>query len=423
MRDPASTHLPALDGIRGIAILAVLAAHLAPTIQVDEDGLARRALSFGVLGVDLFFVLSGFLITGILLDAKGRPGYFRSFYARRVLRIFPAYYAYLVVIGLLVRTGTIHLARADWLPWHLAYLSNMMPGRGVPLVHYLSHMWSLAIEEQFYLVWPAVVSLAGRRSLLALCLAGVVLVGATRAVAAWEDVWVETLHRNTFLRLDTLLAGAALALWARRDGGPNGIRRYSVVLVLVGGVGLALAASGVARRGFDDPLAATAMYSAMIPLSVGLVGRAVTAPPGSWAQAWPLRTAGRYSYGLYIWHMLAFAAVGLHRFTGDPPAVRLVGVAGAAGLAFLFAAISWVLIERPLLRLKRFFPRPGSERDAPPETGRPAAAGRPVSGGAEGPPAALEAPAGDDERGRLRRAAPIHIQSPGHPHPKNGPAS
>jgi peptidoglycan/LPS O-acetylase OafA/YrhL len=164
---------PRLDGVRGIAILLVLVYHLtlyggmAPNGPFLDRLWRTWTLPLG-LGVDLFFVLSGFLITGILLDTKDGPDYFRNFYARRFLRIFPLYYATLAATFLLIPA-----VRLDAV-WYWTYLINYrFADVGWPRVAYLGHFWTLAVEEQFYLVWPALVFFVPRRVLPWLCVAAV----------------------------------------------------------------------------------------------------------------------------------------------------------------------------------------------------------------------------------------------------------
>src|SRR5262245_1871381 len=151
-------HVQSLDGLRGIAILLVMLFHfsdngsdLAPS-SVLVDRIFHRLSGAGWIGVDLFFVLSGFLITGILFDAKGTPSYFRNFYVRRALRIFPLYYVALVlllIMPLMVQHRPVpHLAARD-AGWYFAYLSNVKMARaGWPSHTGLAHLWSLSVEEQ-----------------------------------------------------------------------------------------------------------------------------------------------------------------------------------------------------------------------------------------------------------------------------------
>src|SRR5262245_35087776 len=170
-------HQPGLDGVRGVAILMVMAIHFVgdSTARTLGQTLLVKAAGYGLLGVDLFFVLSGFLITGILLDAKNRPHYFRNFYALRTLRIFPLYYAVLAVLLLLIPAVTtlsplLEQAREQqgWLwtyttNFYVAYTSSWRS------LTYVTHFWSLASEEHFYLVWPLVVFALRRKALERVC--------------------------------------------------------------------------------------------------------------------------------------------------------------------------------------------------------------------------------------------------------------
>src|SRR5262249_49808445 len=143
--------------------------------------LVIKAASYGMLGVDLFFVLSGFLITGLLLDAKGRPHYFRNFYARRTLRIFPLYYLVLAALFLVLphlATLPMNLETArEHQGWLWAYVANfyIAAQSSWAALSYVSHFWSLAIEEHFYLIWPALVFLTTRETLERACLVVIVL--------------------------------------------------------------------------------------------------------------------------------------------------------------------------------------------------------------------------------------------------------
>src|SRR5260370_16732322 len=174
-------HLPGLDGIRGLAILLVMAVHFIgdATPRNFAERLAVKLASYGVLGVDLFFVLSGFLITGLLLDAKNDPHYFRNFYARRILRIFPLYYLvlallFLVLPRLIALTPALELARERQV-WLWTYTANfyIAAKSSWAALTYVSHFWSLAIEEHFYLLWPLAVFLLSRETLARICLAAI----------------------------------------------------------------------------------------------------------------------------------------------------------------------------------------------------------------------------------------------------------
>jgi len=180
---PDAGRVPALDGLRGIAILMVMLFHfvyLDPTRVLGPFGLIGLYLRYGYTGVNLFFVLSGFLISGILLDAKSEPHYFRNFYARRILRIFPLYYGYLIVALVLGRAfsyygSTTLRLEAQSQVWLWTYTSNLCEAFHQHYFDMFRHFWSLAVEEQFYLVWPVVILLAPRRRLTWICIGGVVV--------------------------------------------------------------------------------------------------------------------------------------------------------------------------------------------------------------------------------------------------------
>ena len=180
--------IPTLDGLRGIAIGLVLLYHFDFAYQLEFgresswviDGIVTGIARAGWAGVDMFFVLSGFLITGILIKSKGAARrFFGNFYARRALRIFPAYYAFLLLLLLLLPVFDEPGPRGivlDHLVWYGTYLTNIFEAVRPNLrgdVLFVGHIWSLAVEEQFYLLWPAFVFLFSRRTLMWLCVVGI----------------------------------------------------------------------------------------------------------------------------------------------------------------------------------------------------------------------------------------------------------
>ncbi|HEX7878877.1 MAG TPA: acyltransferase, partial [Candidatus Eisenbacteria bacterium] len=225
LKEPAGdVHVPALDGLRGLAILLVLAHHFN---ILNPAGPAERnlilLLDLGKHGVDLFFVLSGFLITGILLDTRGRPGWLGSFFARRALRIVPLYYALLTALLvvqplLLARNPATLSASMRWsaeaadAPWYWLFTSNILfairEGFGL---HGLDVTWSLAIEEQFYLAWAFLVMFLDRRAMIVACTALIVLCPVIRlAIGLTGDSWLDA-YLLTPGRLDALAMGSLLA--------------------------------------------------------------------------------------------------------------------------------------------------------------------------------------------------------------------
>jgi peptidoglycan/LPS O-acetylase OafA/YrhL len=314
---PHSRHVPALDGLRGLAVLGVMGFHLFPgnfhgrTLQV-----LASARSAGAVGVDLFFALSGFLITGILYDSTADTGYFRKFYIRRALRIFPLYYGVLAV--LLVVTPWVGIAwrGMDWVL--LGYLQNtdvngpfyefqMGPGLS------LDHFWSLAVEEQFYLVWPLVVFVVrNRRQLLWICAGLSMAAPLLRFALALHGTDPDYINRSTFCRMDTLLLGAMLALAVRgREGvlrASRGVFWSAAGVLGVVSLGWMLVGGGGQAR-FADAAFLAVRYSLGAVAAAALIGWSLET--GTTVrrvfEGRTLRFFGRYSYGLYVFHFLALA--------------------------------------------------------------------------------------------------------------------
>src|SRR5215470_2833769 len=230
----AGGHLPGLDGVRGLAILLVLAVHFVgnATPVTWGERLAVKLGNYGVLGVDLFFVLSGFLITGLLLDSKGDPHYFRNFYARRTLRIFPLYYfvlalLFVVIPALATIPPALEEARQHQ-AWLWTYTANFfLAAKSSWALTYVSHFWSLAIEEHFYLLWPLVVFSFRRETLERICLWVIGAALALRIALSLAGVSELSISVLTPCRVDALCIGGLLAAIGRREGGPGSLVRRS----------------------------------------------------------------------------------------------------------------------------------------------------------------------------------------------------
>jgi len=221
-------HIPALDGLRGIAILLVLMVHfyqgaLFYSLRPTLGKVLSRVVSPGRFGVELFFVLSGFLITGILLDTRHRQGFFLKFYMRRFLRIFPLYYGALMVVFLVLPhfvkfdAGGHEIARNQF--WLWTYLANW-PSLGLSWdesnIFLLGHFWSLCVEEHFYILWPSLVFLLSPRSLFKVCVLIVGIGILSRAAASLEGEGGISIFRWTSLqKIDGLAVGAILAVVLR----------------------------------------------------------------------------------------------------------------------------------------------------------------------------------------------------------------
>jgi peptidoglycan/LPS O-acetylase OafA/YrhL len=367
------THHPALDGLRGIAILSVMAFHFVLFSGIQPQGRLERVLfscgEAGWFGVDLFFVLSGFLITGILFDTRDRPGFGKTFYGRRALRIFPLYYGFLalrffVLPRLASASPALRMIPFESQLWQWGYLSNVqITLRGWEALPYdLQHFWSLAIEEQFYLVWPWLVFSLSRRALLRVCAGMMVGALVLRAVLDGHGLGIPS-YVLTPARMDPLAVGAALALISREPRDRAVAARFSKPVLLV--AGLALALMFVLRHGlrFQDPVVGTFGFSLLAVFFGALLFVGLTAPPtgraGRALSAAPFRFFGKYSYALYVFHQpvaLRLAAAGLGALLIPKVGGRLPGVvcfaAAALAVSLVAALLSWNLWEKYFLRLK-----------------------------------------------------------------------
>ena len=362
-----SGHVPTLDGVRGLAIVMVtlFRFNTGPAYDGPLGNLIFGGLKFGFLGVDLFFVLSGFLITGILYDAKQQARYFRNFYARRALRIFPLYYGFLLVMLVLMpallgsRWEFFPEARADQ-AWLWLYGANFLMGiRDSWCLGSFEHFWSLAIEEHFYLVWPLLIYCCSRRgamlaSLMALCVSIFGRIAWLRM--GGNSVAVELF---TFFRLDGLALGALAALAAR---GPLGIRplvRWAVPAAIFGAIALIVITPGD-RRLLGLRWTIVAVFFA------GVLVLAVASRPNTvWGRFWRFRVLaffGKYSYAMYVFQLplveLAapwLTAAGLCTAVGSVFWGRVAYIGVMSALTTLCAVASWHLFEKRFLRLKARF--------------------------------------------------------------------
>jgi peptidoglycan/LPS O-acetylase OafA/YrhL len=339
------THVPALDGIRGIAILLVFAYHYGAG-GIHSTSATVRALAticgFGWSGVDLFFVLSGFLITGILYDTRQDSGYYKKFYARRVLRIFPVYYlfaALLFVIGSHWRIGHVSFLL------YAGYPAALIVPSLVALPLKITHLWSLSAEEQFYMVWPWIVAKL-RRPMTACVVAGgmALLLRLSIWILGWDQSWS---YGFLLCRMDALAVGATIALLLR-NGWKDHMQKWAPAILVVASAGLA--AIFVLRHTTNhlDSLVTTVGFS-VVAIAYGALliisltyGRVFSLPV--------LRTFGKYSYGLYLFH---FPLTALFEPLKHLLSVAYVPVCLAMNLAV--AAASFHFFENPIMRLKKKF--------------------------------------------------------------------
>ncbi|HYT93371.1 MAG TPA: acyltransferase [Gemmataceae bacterium] len=379
--DEAGTHahLAVLDGLRGVAILLVLVFHFGPLYRPSGCPY-RPAVMACWCGVDLFFVLSGFLITGILFDTRGSVGYFRTFYTRRVLRIFPLYYgalALLFVLWPLCNGSDGEYARlCDNQLWLWLYAQNFsIVASGDWLPCGANHFWSLAVEEQFYLFWPLVVFACGRRAVLWVSVALMVLALALRVGLTAGGVGAEALYVLTPTRLDGFGAGAVVAALLRGGLPRAALARGGWIVAAV--CGLLLFGLWKWRHGLEafDPAIQTLGFTVLAVFFAAVTLCSVTAaadtPLRRILSIWPLRWLAKYSYGIYVFHFplgpcllrLSEAAVfPAARQLGLEPYFRTIVFVTASAIAILLAVLSYHLYEKHFLKLKRFFPRPATVR-------------------------------------------------------------
>lgn len=383
-------HMKALDGYRGLAVLLVMWSHFIAISPAwgEVTGPVERLLHAGHYGVDMFFVLSGFLITGILLDAKGRAGYFKVFIMRRVLRIFPLYYTVLAVIyggaWLFQREGLPEGGETDSAWWFWLYASNwgmVVKGWGSPDGVWLAtpdwttlgHFWSLAVEEQFYLFWPWLVVLLDRRWLGRLCVAFFFLAPVLQSLLV--DLAGNSLsgYVSTFGRLNTLGSGAWLAIAYRNPERWATLERHAGRVFAVTGLLLLTVIAGQ----LNGSLWKFDALSALVPICFGS-GLVFALQPATnrWQtllSSGVMRCFGTYSYGLYVYHHLLKPVwekvfwdtwITPRCGTGAIAVGWYILAAGTASMAL--AVLSWTVLESPCLRLKRFFTYPRNHPDATP---------------------------------------------------------
>jgi peptidoglycan/LPS O-acetylase OafA/YrhL len=371
-------HMPTLDGLRGLAILMVLLDHfvggMLPTNSVER--VIVYVTGYGSYGVDLFFVLSGFLITGILYDARDKTYYFRNFYMRRFLRIFPLYYG---VLALLFFVGPLipllHGATLDYLrerqAWAWLYGVNIYTAiYGEWRLSFINHFWSLSVEEHFYLFWPLVVYLLARRPRALIVLSLVVSLSAmlARLVGSLMGLSWFTTGVLTPFRLDGLALGAFLAVAARQPGGLKWlIWALPRVMAVVGGL-LAATVVWIRLLGARHGLELVGGVRPML-IEMALAGLLV------WALVAHERSAtsrffrnrfmvflGTYSYGLYVYHHFIsyylrdnFTELELAPLLGSHGAAVALQAALGASASLGVAYLSYELVEKRFLRLKRLF--------------------------------------------------------------------
>jgi peptidoglycan/LPS O-acetylase OafA/YrhL len=351
-------HMPGVDLLRGAAILVVVFFHgfaySAPHFPWHNwlAGVLFHLTSFGWTGVNLFFTLSGFLITGNLIDSDGKPNFYTRFYIRRALRILPAYFLVLIILGL------TRIASPNYLAVCLVFMANWPK----LLLHssfvVYPVLWSLAVEEQFYAAWPWLYRRLLRNGLFALCVAMILLCPVLRGVTM--TLSTAEIFSKTFMIGDNLAVGAAIAILCRSQYLTLKTLLWigAALICIPGLILLVLSYTGATLKG--DALGASLGYS-MLELFTGgmliLMLYAYRARPVQKSMGF-LLFFGEISYGLYLIHVLCWLLY--DRFFGDAylTDVRalLVRFAVTNGIAVLLATLSKRFVENPILRLKETIP-------------------------------------------------------------------
>ncbi len=347
---------PALDGLRGVAVLLVIACHWL-NLYAGID-----ATPAGAAGVMVFFTLSGFLITALLLDERARDGRvsLAGFYARRALRLLPALVVFLVVAGAFYGVSSAASGSV------LLYVANWASLMGVELSG-LGHTWSLAVEEQFYLIWPVamLVSLRWRRGLVWLCAAGIAGSCALRFVLWDGGAGAVRIYRGSDTEAFALLVGCLLAVLLHRGLLRPSPRGWPAGVAL--GVVSALAMMPATDWNSSVVVPLVAPLAAAVAIW-GVAGDVAT----RWLSSPVLRYVGRRSYALYLWHSLVLLAGAV--LVGRTPMGLVVSLAALV----LVVETSWLLVEAPCLRLKGRFQ--GRREDPAEARPHPLAAARAGSG-------------------------------------------
>jgi peptidoglycan/LPS O-acetylase OafA/YrhL len=375
-KETSPTYRPQLDGIRTFAVGAVLLQHFVGFENLP--GVLGR-MPWGNMGVKLFFVLSGFLITAILLRSRDATEAVqtnkwlaaRQFYIRRFLRIFPLYY---FVLAVCVAINVHPVREIFW--WLVTYTVNIYAAIQGRWMDYYAHLWSLAVEEQFYIVWPWFVLFAPRRRLILIMLAMVALGIGWRGFAYARGFNFISIYHVSFACLDTLGLGSLLAWVHHSATSKRKIQRFLTRLVFPAGLLGAAAVFALADLGISGPPFVLLFETFTGLFFCWLVNGAwvgFRGPGGALLESRPLVYCGKISYGIYIYQPFAGALVkrlcdGIGYNLAQPGWLNLMLVAAAS---VFMASVSWYLLEKPISKLKRYFSYRPRQVSGEKETSRP----------------------------------------------------
>ena len=342
-------YVPALDGLRGLAILLVLCHHLGKHLYPPLDGI----FYLGWVGVDLFFVLSGYLITNILLNTKNNPRYYKNFIGRRTLRIFPLYYFALTIFFIFIAKGERFQYLLDNQAYFWSYTQNLLFAfDGWPRNKVLNHLWSLAIEEQFYVLWPFVILFFSNKNILRIAIFGMLLSLLLRNI----NPTIPYAYTFTFARWDTLMLGGIIAVGIRDFR--YRLEKYTLPVLLLSALGVMIILAITQSGTNDHPLMARVGYS-LIGLMFGalLITTFDTASIGNISrkifEIKSLRLLGKYSYGIYVYHFILYNLIykSLHEYLEN----HWYASGTFLVITLLVSYLSYHLFEVKFLQLKKYF--------------------------------------------------------------------
>jgi peptidoglycan/LPS O-acetylase OafA/YrhL len=337
-----------LDGVRAIAVFMVIFFHF--FFDLNLHPLLTKIANFGRTGVSLFFVLSGFLITRILIATKESPNYFSSFYIRRSLRIFPLYYFFLTLIFIILPLVSgkpfppFNLQLYNW-----TYLQNFALAFRWPHVS-PRHLWSLSVEEHFYLFWPLLIYLLSFRKIVG---ASILIIVMAFLVKYFMIKYDYEPYYFTFSRIDELAMGALLAVLEIKNKLNDKYANKFLLITLI--FGIPTFALMAIFTDIDNSIIQIVKYNLLVFTFWGMIGYVISLRETSWIKRFlrtkPMVYSGKISYGLYIYHPLCIATI----WSFLPKMNLVIIFVIAVGFTFLAASASYYLFELNFLKLKRYF--------------------------------------------------------------------
>ena len=357
------TYYPALDVLRGIAILLVLFCHNFNFLQIFE---------FGWIGVDLFFVLSGFLITDILVCSQSDKNYFRNFYARRFLRIFPLYYGTLIIFFLLSpylfsrENSHIYQFYHQNQAWFWSDLQNwLFVKKGMDSTPYLSHFWSLAVEEQFYILWPLMIYFMKDLKKMRKIIVILILAALTARIYIWSQYPLDLVkyYCNTLTRMDSILMGCFLSIHIKEGKEISNKILFGTVAFCLAffAIGITLGKSLEVTNPFFSTIGysiVSLFFASVLYIFVKKEFLLVT-----WLKHSPiLNYIGKISYGIYVFHIpiyLISSSVLMNTFLNQYGMSSIQALFCIATISLvitlIISSLSFYFLEKPILSLKRYF--------------------------------------------------------------------